>query len=522
MRSIRFEFSKDNRGSIAIIFAFALAVIVGAVGGAVDFGRYMSAKRQTAAALDAAVLAGARVLLLGGSQQDAKNTAQQYYDRNVANRFSVSSDTVQFLVQQGGKAVVAQGKADLSTTFLKVLGIDTLPLVDSPGVNFTSAEISSGGGSNIEVSLMLDLTGSMCPDGNGPCTSGPKLDALKAAATDLVNIVVSNDQSTYKSRVALVPFTYAVRVATDGQGSAMMAALTGLPATWSGYQTVCTNWTQTSAPTGAEGAGGSWTCNNSQVQQVSNWKIRPCVTERFYDNGWIMGLTDSRPGNGMWLNAITGRRWPIANDSATASVTAPLGLTSSDPANEYNNYNEWGSCWGPQSNVIEPLSSDKTALVAKINGFQAEGQTAGALGTAFAWYMLSPEWDTIWPNASKPDPYAHLSITQSNGKPKLRKVAVLMSDGVFNTYRGWSGQDQQEVSNYAKQLCANMKAKGIEIYAVGFDLDALPAAQKAIAIDTLQSCGTDLSHFYNTLNPAELQGAFRDIGVQLSSIRLVR
>lgn len=520
MRHSRYTFAADKRGSIAIIFALSIAVIIGAVGGAVDFGRYVSAKQQTSAALDAAVLAGARVLLLGGSQQDAKATAQQYYDRNIANRFAVASDTIQFNVVGGGKAVTGQGSAHLETTFLKVLGIDSLPLVNAPGANFATAEISSGGGSNIEVALMLDLTGSMCPDGIGPCSSGTKIDALKTAAKDLVNIVVSDDQSTYKSRVALVPFTYAVRVAANGQGGAMMTALTGLPETWSGYQTVCTDWTQTAPASGPE-SFAQWVCNASSVQQVSNWKIRPCVTERFYDNGWIMGLTDTRPGNGMWLNAIDGRRWPIANDSAATPVSSPLGQTASDPANQYN-YDEYGACWGPETNVIEPLSSNKTALVAKINAFQAEGQTAGALGTAFAWYMLSPEWNNIWPNASKPDPYAHLTVSQPNGKPKLRKVAVLMSDGVFNTYRGWSGQDQQQVSNYAKQICANMKAKGIEIYAVGFDLDSLPSDQKAIAIDTLQSCGTDLSHFYNTLNAGELQNAFRDIAVKLSSIRLTK
>ena len=65
-----------------------------------------------------------------------------------------------------------------------------------------------------------------------------------------------------------------------------------------------------------------------------------------------------------------------------------------------------------------------------------------------------------------------------------------------------------------------MKAKGIEIYTVGFDLDSLSSSERAIAEDTLKSCGTSLEHFYNTLDPAELQTAFRDIAVKLSTIAL--
>jgi hypothetical protein len=104
----------------------------------------------------------------------------------------------------------------------------------------------------------------------------------------------------------------------------------------------------------------------------------------------------------------------------------------------------------------------------------------------------------------------------------LRKVAILMSDGVFNTRRGWDNQDQQDASDDAKAVCTAMKAKGIEIYTVGFALDPLPSSERTMAEDTLKSCGSSLEHFYNTLDPAELQNAFRDIAVQLSSVSLTR
>ena len=74
------------------------------------------------------------------------------------------------------------------------------------------------------------------------------------------------------------------------------------------------------------------------------------------------------------------------------------------------------------------------------------------------------------------------------------------------------------VSNNAKQICTNMKAKGIEIYTVGFDLDSLPAAKRAQAQDVLQSCGTDIQHFYDAINAEQLKTSFRDIALQLSQL----
>ena len=67
-----------------------------------------------------------------------------------------------------------------------------------------------------------------------------------------------------------------------------------------------------------------------------------------------------------------------------------------------------------------------------------------------------------------------------------------------------------------------MKAQGIEIFTIGLALDELTPAERIIADDTLRSCGTDISHFYATLDVAELQAAFQDIAYQLSSIALVR
>jgi Flp pilus assembly protein TadG len=518
-RLTKSRFAADRGGSVVILFGFAAIIAVGVAGGAVDFGRWMQARHHTGKAMDAAVLAGARALQLKQSNPSAALVlAKQVYDSNISNRIRLTSDTISFVTADNNMAVTATGDAVLKTTLLGVLGITDLPVVTASKAKFPKAKITSGGGgsSNIEIALMLDVTGSMCDNGEGPCTSGTKLQGLKDAAKDLVNIVVQIDQGTYTSKVALVPFSTRVRVGPDGGGGAAMQAVTNLPSTWTGWYNECT------ASTGGGGSegDGNWVCTNYQAQHKTNWKVMPCVTDRMYGWGGAYDYTDVSPGSGHWMNAHDGTRRMLAWDGASLALTTGLGSQPADPA-DFWNYNSVGECSDvAEANEIRPLSSDKTALAAHIDGLEAYGSTSGALGTAFAWYMMSPNWNNVWPSGSQSGNYSDLTNIQSNGRPRLRKVAVLMTDGGYNTVRGWKGQDQQGVSNHAKQLCTNMKAAGIEIYTVGFALNELPPAERAIALDTLQSCGSDLSHFYETINVQQLKDAFMEIAMSLTTVYL--
>lgn len=511
----------DERGSVTIIVAFMFTVLLLCIGGAIDIARWTNARTVSMSALDAAVLAGGRSLQIHNSDPAAAIlVAQQTYVENTKNRIPLASETVTFQVTDSNTALTATGDAKLATTLLNIIGVNSLPVLSATGTKFPIAKISVGGGSgsDLELAVMLDVTGSMCADGEGPCTSSPKLDALKAATKDLVNTVIWADQSTYKSRVALVPFSTRIRVAPDNNDGSMMQKLTGLPPTWSGYMQICTAWTGS----GASETGGNWTCTASQTQYMSNWKILPCVTDRFYSTTNMMDLTDDKPGTNAWLNAHGGDRMTLSWDSSDTAATSQRGLTASDPAYDWN-YDSAAYCSDvAEGNQIMSLTNDKTALAARIDALEAYGSTSGALGTAWAWYTLSPKWTSVWGGNDKPGPYSDLTTIQGNGLPKLRKVAVLMTDGVYNTWRGWKDQDQQAVSDYAKQLCTNMKAQGIEIYTVGFALDELTPTERAIATDTLQSCGTDLQHFYETLTLPQLQQAFKSIALQMSTLYLAQ
>jgi Flp pilus assembly protein TadG len=521
-------FSRNERGATAIAFGLALIPLIGFVGAAVDGARWFTARRAVATAIDSAVLVGARHMQVNpGDSQGAITAAQTYYATNFVKRAAVLNDTVSFKLTDAGDAITTMGGANLRAFFLPLIGIKVMPLVAvaQSGQSTASFRSGLGGSSNLELSLMLDLTGSMCNDGNGPCVSSTKLDGLKAAATDLINIVVQDNQTPYTSRVALVPFSTRVRVERDDGDRALMKKLTNLDPTWSGWTRDCINGTST-------GGGGetaeTYTCGSIENRYYTDLRLLPCVTERSYAAGttftsWTADLTDDAPGSGKWLNAHGGSRSPSYYDSSNGVNTYDPGTSQSTASSQWNYLPANNGCEDmPNEHIVVPLSADKTMLKASIAKYGAVGATGGAAATAWSWYTLSPKWASIWTGGSQPGSYVDVTAKQANGAPVLRKVAVIMTDGAFNAFRGQKGQDATIISNHAKQLCTNMKAQGIEIFTVGLALNELSAAEKPLAEDLLKSCGTDISHFYSTLTVGELKAAFRDIALKSTPVRLTR
>ncbi len=401
---------------MVITFAVAAILLIAVAGGAVDFGRWLQARNATANAMDAAVLAAGRVLQLPGStQSDALAAAQKYYNENKSH--ALKPDNVAFTMGSQGTSITGNSASSLiKTPLLGLIGIKGLP------INVTTKAVlaaNSNSGSHVEIAMMLDTTGSM---------SGQKMVDLQAAAKDLIDIVIWEDQSQFTSRVALAPFSRYVNV-----GKAYYTAVTG--ATLSG-------------------SGSSLSC----VKERSG-------ADRY---------TDENPATGGFFNRYTG--------SSTCS---------------------------PTSRII-PLTSDKTKLKNKIDAFPTSGTTAGHLGTAWAWYLISPKWGSIFKNTKKPNPYSMMSELNGAGQPKLHKIALLMTDGSYNQqYSGDSSTIQ------ARAICDNMKAAGIVVYTVGF----------AIAVDstpdlTMQHCASSATHYYNASDGNALRQAFRDIALKISTLRL--
>ena len=202
LTSVLGRFSRDTRGDVAILFGLMALALFMMIGLAVDYARFLSARNQTLAATDAAVLAAARALQTNsGDQQAALTLAKTYYDQATQSRLHVINDGIGFAIGDNATSVIATGNASISTPFMGLGGTKSLPLLHSDGSDYSKAVLAVGGNAetNLEISMMLDVSGSM--------GEGTKLNDMKDAANDLVDIVVWADQSKYTSRVAIVPFS---------------------------------------------------------------------------------------------------------------------------------------------------------------------------------------------------------------------------------------------------------------------------------------------------------------------------
>jgi Flp pilus assembly protein TadG len=442
----------ERKGSVAILTAFAFIALIGCVGIAVDTSIAYAVKARLGAALDAAALAGARAFASPNRDADIQN----FFDANYpAGYLGSTLKPLDIGVDNQNRTITVTARASAPTYFMRVLGHDSTDVAAAAEATLSSRDV--------EVSLVLDVTGSM---------DGQRIRDLRAAASELVDIVVQDMQEPFFSKVAIVPYSMAVNVgdyADEVRGTYT--------------NNTCTH---PDAPT----------CRYYKFKRASDNKsttheISTCVTER--------------PGPHLFTDE--------------APNLAPLGRNF-PPDGSYN------PCLKP---TIMPLSSDKAALKNAISKLEAGGSTGGHIGVAWGWYLLSPSFGYLFPIESQPVSYNMIHLGQ-----KVLKVVVIMTDGEFNSiyHNGviarnstdGSGDNKYHINEYAthgnsyyqaQQLCDAMKAEDVQVYTVGLDIIDTPAARNLV-----NNCATDAQHVYLPNTGTELKHAFRDIAMQVSNLRI--
>ncbi len=202
------RFAGASRGNVAMIFALTLPVLVMITMGGVDIHRASTVRANLQDALDAATLAAARSKFVTDAElkvvglRALKANLQAYPDitlREDLTTFTLNADSV----------VIANAKVDVKTLVANIilppygkLLDDTMPVGSHSEVNRSSK--------NIEVALVLDITGSM---------SGQRIIDLKTAAQDLVDIVVQDVQTPYYTRMSVIPYSVGVNMGSYANGA---------------------------------------------------------------------------------------------------------------------------------------------------------------------------------------------------------------------------------------------------------------------------------------------------------------
>lgn len=550
---------QERRGATAVFVAVAIIPLVAFVGLAVDTTRGYLVKSRLNQALDAAALAGGRVF----SEATRDDDIRMYFAANFpAGYLGATTTPVQIAADNSAKTITVSAEATLPTTFMHLLDFNNYKVASSSQVKIEAQ--------NLELSVVLDITGSMG-------TSGAIADLI-VAANDLVDIVVNDVQTPFYSRVAIVPFSQAVNVgpkAAEIRGPITAGqTITSITKANPAVLTVANHGFVTGDKVYISGvAGGGFTALNSSVsasgpnatppsfwivQKIDNntFNLKKCssasnctsfsslISSSGYSGSYTANtgtIYCTSPGCNYqsFINASgSWRSLPIS--SCVTERVGANAYTDVAPSTAFvgRNYPDSGN--NCVSRQIVPLTADKPTLHAAINALTAAGSTAGQIGTAWGWYMLSPNFSylwtaDVWPTAHAPAAY---------GTDKLLKVAIIMTDGDFNTIynSGIIAQDAgsgsgsasvhigQNASNgngftQAKAICQAMKATGtpaspgpnIEIYTIGLGLSG-----SATAMDFLEKCATSKAHMYTPNTGAEMQDAFRDIAQKLSKLRLTK
>lgn len=273
------------------------------------------------------------------------------------------------------------------------------------------------------------------------------------------------------------------------------------------------------------GVGGMTQINNTGYQ-VAN------VTTNTYSigvNGVSWGTYSS--GGLSWCGQY-GCQWRVYRNTSNTIKWVQTGdcVSERTGANAYTdvspatskvgyNYAYSGQC---PDQLIQPLTSNKTTLHNLIGDLDTSGATAGQIGTAWGWYTVTPNFNSLWPSSS----------AGAFNDNDLLKAVIIMTDGEFNTSY-CSGVVSQDSSNggsnrincnadngdpfdQTEELCAAMQAQDILIYTVGFQMD--PNGRGA---EVLNGCATSGSAFLPA-SGADLTEAFKAIGRDITRLRISR
>lgn len=161
-------FCSDRKGSVLVIFAAALPVLVGLTGLTVDVGRTLAVKSALASQTQAAAMAGAYAMQSASANQttvtaaiNAWTTANPLASATVTTsaptlKCVTSTASLPSCNGSSPNAVSVTQTATVSTYFLKMVGRESFTLTST-----ATAAKAGGNAKSLNVMFVLDATGSM-------------------------------------------------------------------------------------------------------------------------------------------------------------------------------------------------------------------------------------------------------------------------------------------------------------------------------------------------------------------------
>lgn len=186
----------DERGAITFLILVLFLGILLLTGTALDLARHETARADLQAAVDRGVLSAASLRSSASTKEEVEAIVRHFVDtRSIeSTAATLNVDAVKLAAEE--REIDATARFDTLTSFIHMVGLPTL--------NVAGAARALERDPNIELSLVLDMSGSMCV----PCT---KLDSLKVAAKNFITEVVGPNSGN-KISVNLIRYNWHVNV----------------------------------------------------------------------------------------------------------------------------------------------------------------------------------------------------------------------------------------------------------------------------------------------------------------------
>lgn len=419
---------QDRSGGVAAIFGLAVIPLFAAIGLAVDTGRGFMIRSKLSYAIDSAGLAGGRAF----DQDNREAEILMFFNANFPDGYmgsTLASGHPIITFDDAENTVTIEAQVTMPTRFMRIAGVED---IDVSARTVIQRELRG-----LELALVMDNTGSM--------RSGGKMDAMKDAAQDLVEILYGDRETVPNFWVSVVPYAAMVNVGSQHTDWLYQQAYDP-DAAW-----------QNADPDSSEEFG-----YHPDHFQPTTWK--GCVEARPYPND----SNDATPDVEGWyphLWRTTLERFPNPDWAEPGDLDGDGDVDQDDYDLYYNaDYEEtWGEYlngdndWNPdgplsdldESNGAEndgtgpnlgcgppitPLVASKTTVQAAIANMQPwhRGGTFSNLGLAWGWRTLSPNWRGLWDG----DDPAEMPLDYD--EPNMEKVVILLTDG-NNQWYDWPG-----------------------------------------------------------------------------------
>lgn len=376
------RFRDDERGSMALIIIFTFLAMILFGGIAVDVMRFETRRVAMQQTLDRAALAAAGL-------PEEKDSTKVRTPEAIANDWFTKaglgadltmvdySAPVVTAVNVPGKREVELSASVRSQNFF--MGIfSPRDFLEGP----TSTKAAQGV-SNIEVMLVLDITGSMGESIGGGKT---KLQALKEAAISFVDIVEANDKKNGVS-IGVVPYAAQVNVPASLRSQFTVSNLSS----WDGIANV----------------------------GVPNINCMEFPMAGFNTTG--VSLTTPIP-----MAAVADSNSGTTTDGTRVAPQTPTASSRACSTNAETGTTPWVDA---QVNQVLLPTKDAQTVKDKVSRLTAQGNTYIAVGMRWGTALMDEDARPIYDNLVVPTEPGMLGRPVDNGSASTRKIIILMTDG---------------------------------------------------------------------------------------------